>query len=674
LKILMTMILILSLLFAACSQETPVLSAPSPDASSVGDIEPTVDASGDAGGSPDSSGVADSDVVESQDSQEISETPDTEPGADVEADAGVTLDVSDDAGAVNCDPEDDPCMACVCKADGTKICVPREAGAACEIENCCVTDSVCGPCAAGALCPESGWLCQGPDKITCEDPGPCSDSTPTCFGVDCVCHQTHFPDGAVCTPDEDGCYANPPVCKFGACIAGPYSTVDDQNPCTADACVAGQIVHEPISGDCDDGDPCTVEDYCVAGQCIAGSLKECAASECQVGAWCDTAAGGCVYETAPDGVVCVPSELCALTSQCVNGTCETSEWLDCDDYNPCTDQWCGDVAGICMYVYSPLGMECGPTAICLWGECTETTITPPSVNVVPDFPPPKGDDDLLCVITQDSSTNEEGALTYAFTWATQAGPTFYTSDTIPASATADCEEWTCTVTPFLLDIPGPPASDSAKVIDNFCVGCPEPGDQDGDQAPDESDNCPDKSNPMQDDTDGDGLGDACDPCWLDGPTPVELDDIVGALGVTVTNVTVNGGPPVGYLSPGELVTVDFDYEVSSCDCPGCITQYIVGFGAGNPCNGVGFDRACFYNGGPGCSSSIVGEVPDELWVKEAGGEVDLNASPIGQLVAPDLPGMYFIGLDQKLHYSCHQGLETWMYPDDNLKIGAFCVK
>lgn len=47
---------------------------------------------------------------------------------------------------------------------------------------------------------------------------------------------------------------------------------------------------------------------------------------------------------------------------------------------------------------------------------------------------------------------------------------------------------------------------------------PPPADQDGDGVPDSSDNCPTVANPGQQDSDGDGAGNACDPA--DPPPPV----------------------------------------------------------------------------------------------------------------------------------------------------------
>jgi hypothetical protein len=59
--------------------------------------------------------------------------------------------------------------------------------------------------------------------------------------------------------------------------------------------------------------------------------------------------------------------------------------------------------------------------------------------------------------------------------------------------------------------------DDGDGIGNPCDAPPPPPDADGDGVPDGNDNCPDKPNPGQKDSDGDGIGDACD----DTPLPVE---------------------------------------------------------------------------------------------------------------------------------------------------------
>jgi hypothetical protein len=51
------------------------------------------------------------------------------------------------------------------------------------------------------------------------------------------------------------------------------------------------------------------------------------------------------------------------------------------------------------------------------------------------------------------------------------------------------------------------------------------GDEDG--VPDESDNCPDDPNPMQEDADADGAGDVCDPCPNDPLDDADLDGLCG---------------------------------------------------------------------------------------------------------------------------------------------------
>ena len=154
-RISSTIVLCVFALLVGCVQEEVAPIGPA-----LTDVTPALDGQGVVDGSarsqpdlvttPDVPIISDDVTVPSDasDVQEVSEEPDVVPTEDI---VDEVIDVSDDAGPVNCDPEDDPCMACVCKADGTKVCVPREQGTACKVDNCCVEDSVCSPCPAGTL-------------------------------------------------------------------------------------------------------------------------------------------------------------------------------------------------------------------------------------------------------------------------------------------------------------------------------------------------------------------------------------------------------------------------------------------------------------------------------------------------------------------------------------------
>lgn len=84
----------------------------------------------------------------------------------------------------------------------------------------------------------------------------------------------------------------------------------------------------------------------------------------------------------------------------------------------------------------------------------------------------------------------------------------------------------------------------AAVVLGVCAGCtslfgleptvlvdadPCPNDRDCDGVTDEVDNCPLVVNPDIADVDGDGLGDACDPCAFPGASPVDDDDADGVV-------------------------------------------------------------------------------------------------------------------------------------------------
>jgi len=97
--------------------------------------------------------------------------------------------------------------------------------------------------------------------------------------------------------------------------------------------------------------------------------------------------------------------------------------------------------------------------------------------------------------------------------------------------------------------------------DGIGDACNDADDTDGDEYANLLDNCPDDANPGQEDTDGDGIGDACDPinnvsidvkpgsdtnpvnCKSKGVTPIAiLMDQAGLEAIDVNNLQLNGVP------------------------------------------------------------------------------------------------------------------------------------
>lgn len=107
---------------------------------------------------------------------------------------------------------------------------------------------------------------------------------------DCGADGTPCDDGDPCTVDDR--------CASGVCVAGPAKACDDGNACTTDSCgVGGECTHQAVDpATCDDGDPCTT-DLCTPGK-------------------------GCTAEIAgTDGVACDDGSPCTADDACASGQC-----------------------------------------------------------------------------------------------------------------------------------------------------------------------------------------------------------------------------------------------------------------------------------------------------------------------------------------------------------------
>src|SRR5438105_4289529 len=105
---------------------------------------------------------------------------------------------------------------------------------------------------------------------------------------------------------------------------------------------AGNCVHPPKSGLCDDGNECTVGDTCADGICVPGGpapagtpcgapIDLCGTSRCD-------GLGACVRDPAPDGVACNDGDACTTGDTCRGGTCVGGPTTSCGPCRVCEPQ------------------------------------------------------------------------------------------------------------------------------------------------------------------------------------------------------------------------------------------------------------------------------------------------------------------------------------------------
>lgn len=171
--------------------------------------------------------------------------------------------------------------------------------------------------------------------------------------------------GSACQQDRD--------CRAGFCAGGLCCDTPCAGPC--EACDLPGFI-----GSCrnlDDHTPCPDDDLCNGTEiCLGGACAPGEALECDDGNPCtqDTCLpeSGCVFPALADGASCDNGNLCDGRETCIRGTCREGEPPDCNDSNPCTDDYCLPGSG-CQHDRLPDSSgcgkgPCGPSA-CFEGEC-----------------------------------------------------------------------------------------------------------------------------------------------------------------------------------------------------------------------------------------------------------------------------------------------------------------
>ena len=310
-------------------------------------------------------------------------------------------------------------VGATCNGDGTCTYLPATGSACDDGDPCtktdqCRADKTCAgvtyTCHTPGFCETTvGATCNGDGTCTyppatglaCDDGNPCTKTDQcradkTCAGVTYTCDAPGFCEttvGATC--NGDGTCAYPPATGL-AC--------DDGNPCTkTDRCRAdktctgisyrcdapglcettvgstcngdGTCAYLPDTGSaCDDGNPCTIDDICLAGVCLAGSTMDCDDQNPCTNDSCSPESG-CqhIANTLP----CDDGNACTTEDTCNTGVCLGVGVLDCDDNNICTTDWCDSTTG-CVYEANSLACDDGNACTsdaCSDGKCVSTAIT-----------------------------------------------------------------------------------------------------------------------------------------------------------------------------------------------------------------------------------------------------------------------------------------------------------
>ena len=310
------------------------------------------------------------------------------------------------AGAAVTLDDGNPCTADACTPESGVVHTPLPAGSACANGNACDGAEICNgagacssgtapvvddgnpcttdscdasagvrhvPVAVGSACADgnacngaetcnAGGVCQAGAAPSVNDDNPCT--TDACDPAQGVTH-TAKATGTDCS-DGNLCNGLEACASGGQCQAGTPPQVADANPCTDDTCDAATGIHHasrPAGTSCSDSNPCNGAEICSAQAVCTADVPldpndgdPCTVDSCQ--------ASGVVHSPAPNGTSCSDGNACNGAEQCQTGACRAGSALNTDDANPCTVDACNPSTGAITHNPVSVGTACDNATVC----------------------------------------------------------------------------------------------------------------------------------------------------------------------------------------------------------------------------------------------------------------------------------------------------------------------
>jgi MYXO-CTERM domain-containing protein len=188
-------------------------------------------------------------------------------------------------------------------------------------------------------------------------------------------------DGNPCTTDT--CNTTMGTCSYtnntAACSVGNPCTMNDT--CSGGVCVAGP--NQPDGTSCPSGNLCMMTHTCMAGVCQSSNPVTCTALDgCHLVGVCNPANGMCTNPVKVDGSACDDKNLCTQTDSCKAGVCTGSSPVMCPAPDSChTAGMCDMTTGMCVNPALPDGTACDDNNACtqadtcMNGTCVGIKIT-----------------------------------------------------------------------------------------------------------------------------------------------------------------------------------------------------------------------------------------------------------------------------------------------------------